>query len=438
MRSALVTFGLLLALAAPASAGELVDTCGGVDPRLTGACRGPEVFVAQGQAVCRNTTGDDETCTTPIGPKVSRKAVERHAGTRLHRALALQYELGSSLPFRETPWLGTHNSFNSASEMVTPSQTDANQQLSMTDQLRIDMRTLELDVHWFGGRPVLCHARSSSEMHAGCSVERSYEDGLNEIARWLDANPGEVVLLYVEDHLDDAAAYDATAAATERALGDRVYRPAAPGCLPLAKGPSREEVRDAGAQVILISTCQAGTAWGALHFDDGERAANEGGSFSGCPGYRGVFKRFFEDSTGLSAGLAFAGGEPMDEGLTPEITARMVRCGVDMLGFDQILPDDGRLEAAVWSWAEGHPAANRKCAVQTAEGFKATDCGGKAPYACRAGSGWTISDDECATFDVPRTGYDARRLIDALEAAGEDAARIALRLGKKTGWAATA
>lgn len=435
MRSALLSIALLIAAAAPAAAGTVVDTCGTVDPRLTGACRGPEVFVAQGQAVCRNTTGQDEACTTPAGPRVSRAAVARHEKSALHRALDLQYELGSSLPFRDAPWLGTHNSFNSASEMVTPSQTDSNQQLSMTDQLRIDMRTLELDVHWFLGKPVLCHARSSAEMHAGCSIERTYEEGLEEIAAWLAAHRDQVVLLYVEDHLDDAAAYDATAAATERALGDMIFRPSG-SCQGFGSAPTREEVREAGAQVILISSCDAGTSWGSLVYDDSERAANEGGAFSGCPGYEGVFKRFFEDSTGLSAGLAFASGEPMDEGLTPEIVGRMVRCGADMLGFDQILPDDGRLEAAVWSWKGGRePSGNGKsCAVQTADGFEAVSCGGKVPYACRTSGGWAIRDDECAAFDVPRTGLDARRLIKALDAAGEDAARIALRRTKKGGW----
>ena len=433
MRSALLALGLLLLAAVPAQAGPIVEACG---PELSGLCRAPEVFVAQGQAVCRNTTGEDVTCTTPVGPKVDRRKVTAHEKSELHDALALQYELGSSLPFRETPWLGTHNSFNSASEMVTPSQTDSNQQLSLTDQLRIDMRSLELDVHWFLGRPVLCHARSSAEMHAGCSVERLYEEGLREIAGWLDRHPDQVILLYVEDHLEEAAAFDATAAATERALGEFIYRPAK-SCQGFDAAPTRDDVRDAGAQVILISSCAAGTAWGGLAYDDAERARNEGGEFTGCPGYQGILKRFFEDSTGLSAGLAFAGGEPMDAGLTPDVVAEMVRCGVDLLGFDQILPDDGRLEAAVWTWSEGQPGAG-KCAAQTADGWRAVSCKkAKLPYACRAGSGWTIAARACETFDVPRTGYDARKLTDALAAAGEDAARIALRLTRKNGWRAS-
>jgi hypothetical protein len=420
MRSALLLLALLLVTAAPASAGPLVDTCGTADARLTGLCRGGEVFVSQGQAVCRNTTGRDALCTTPLGPKVSRKKVARHEKTWLHRALASQYELGSSLPFREAPWLGTHNSFNAASENVTPSQTDANQQLSLTDQLRIDMRSLELDVHWFpraelaGARaPVLCHARSASEMHAGCTVERLFEDGLREIANWLDAHPDQVVLLYVEDHLELPEAFDATAVATVRALGERLYRPAGAGCLPLAQAPSRDDVRAAGAQVVIMSSCTAGTAWGGLVFDDSERAQHEGGAgdFTGCPGYIGHFQRFFEDSTGLSAGVGFTSGEPYGPGLTPEITGRMVRCGADLLGFDQILPDDGRLDAAVWSWAKGEPRRKRgACTVIDAgDGrWRAAPC-----------------DLEIPSYATPRTGFEAHTLVEAMKAAGVEQAYVA-------------
>jgi hypothetical protein len=116
------------------------------------------------------------------------------------------------------------------------------------------------------------------------------------------------------------------------------------------------------------------------------------------------------------------------------VVAEMVRCGVDLLGFDQILPDDGRLEAAVWTWSDGAPGKG-SCAAQTADGFETISCKkAKLPYACRTADGWTVAQKECDTFDVPRTGYDARRLIEALEAADEDAARIALRLHRKRGW----
>ena len=86
---------------------------------------------------------------------------------------------------------------------------------------------------------------------------------LRAMSAWLDDHPDQVVLLYVEDHLAEPAAFDATAAATERALGDRIHRPAG-SCQSFDAAPSRDDVRAAGAQVILISSCSAGTAWGGL------------------------------------------------------------------------------------------------------------------------------------------------------------------------------
>ena len=46
------------------------------------------------------------------------------------RALGLQYELASDMPLRNTPWVGTHNSFNSVAEMGPAlSPLDSNQKL---------------------------------------------------------------------------------------------------------------------------------------------------------------------------------------------------------------------------------------------------------------------------------------------------------------------
>jgi hypothetical protein len=112
----------------------------------------------------------------------------------LTQALELQHRLGDALPLRDAMWVGTHNSFNSTAEMgPTLSDTDANQQLSLTDQLRIDVRSLELDVHWFpsaasgGARaPVVCHAESQ---HEGCSIEKELGPVLGEIELERDGMP---------------------------------------------------------------------------------------------------------------------------------------------------------------------------------------------------------------------------------------------------------
>jgi hypothetical protein len=374
-RIALVALLALLAAAAVAHAGPIKDTCMGVDPRLGGPCRGAEVFLAEGSALCRYSgLVPEERCATPVTPAVSHKRIDAYERSWLHRTLAFQYRLGNSLPLANANWVGTHNSFNSASERFTVSGMDANQQLSLTDQLRLDVRSLELDAHyvptpWAGGAkaPVACHGRGEDEFHAGCTTERLLAARLREIAAWLDAHRDQVLLLYIEDHLESVQGHDDGAAVLSQVLGSRIYAPQGPGCTQMPLALTRDQVLAAHRQVVILGSCGMGSRWPALSFGDGERAANEGGDeeafkpYPACDPKRSQaffdahFIRYYEDSTGLSAGTAFAAGEAPSTGITPDRAAAMIRCGVDLFGFDQLLPDDGRLAALAWSWAQDEP-----------------------------------------------------------------------------------
>src|SRR3954468_16091424 len=203
MRRLLVTTALaLLASCAPAAA----------DPVTLGA----EVVARDAAATCRSAGG-------PCQPEAD---VTGWSSTWTHRALAFQYALGNELGLRDAPWVGTHNSFNSIAEMgPTLSDTDSNQQLSLLDQLAIGVRSLELDLHSFAGRQVVCHARGADQGHAGCSVERDVSSVAAEIGTWLRAHRDQVLLLYLEDHLDGAADHDAATAALRAGLGDVIYEP---------------------------------------------------------------------------------------------------------------------------------------------------------------------------------------------------------------------
>jgi hypothetical protein len=130
--------------------------------------------------------------------------------------------------------------------------------------------------------------------------------------------------------------------------------------------------------------------------------------------------RYFEDSTWLTAGAGAVAGDEESEGLTPANVRAMTRCGVDLFGFDQLQPGDGRNEAAVWSWAEDQPGRG-DCAEMRADGrWASIGCKRKLRAACRLEFGsWTLTGkpvtrakaaQACATegaaFDVPQTGYD--------------------------------
>jgi hypothetical protein len=146
--------------------------------------------------------------------------------------------------------------------------------------------------------------------------------------------------------------------------------------------------------------------------------------------YDSTLVRYYEDSTWLTVSASYAGQASQDEGLTPETTAAMTRCGADLLGFDQLLPGDGRLEATLWSWAPGQPAGSGACAIQRgADGrWEAAACKRKRPAACRTDAGaWTLSRATKGTGTAvacaraggvpaaPRTGRENALLAEAAD-----------------------
>ena len=431
------------ALTAPAaSAGELTTTCRSATDYAAGACRLAEVAASNVSAACRREVDPltEEQCATPLNPTVADSRIGAYERSWTSRTLDFQYELSAPLGFRDAPWVGTHNSSNTAAESFTVSGGDHNQQVSMADQLRMDVRSLELDLHWIArpaGEPavLVCHGRGAGEMHAGCTNERRLDERLPEIRAWLDRpeNADQVIMLYLEDHLEGVPGHDSAAAALVAGLGNRIYRPA-PGATcarPLpSTGLSREAIRKAGKQVLLVAKgCGAGTAWAGLVFDFGGMEVesrpqdyNPDCSSDFTPEqHRTKMVRYFEDSTLIAHATHPTGVSSMDDGLTPATTAAMVRCGVELFGFDQLLPDDGRLDALAWSWARDEPR-RAGCAVRDgATGrWAAFTCGSHRTVACRTPAGrWILPakkasfDDATAlcsaagaTFDPPRTGTE--------------------------------
>jgi hypothetical protein len=371
-------------------------------------------------------------------------------------ALADQYELGSTLPLRDAPWIGTHNSFNSPAEMGPAlSAQDSNQRIRLVDQLDAGIRSLELDVHWFpsvtagGFAPVVCHATGE---HAGCTIEKPLAVVLDDIAGWLREHPDQVLLLYLEDHLDSPAGYDAAAAVVDQKLGGVLYRPRGGGCVPLPLDDTRAAVRAAGAQVIVVSDCGQGAAWPAVAFDWSDTHEEERPrgyeDFPGCgpdftrAQYDATLIRYFEDSTRLTNTAATTGAASRDDGITVETAGAMARCGVDLLGLDQVERDDPRFAALVWSWAPGQPA-RRGCAAQFDGRWYALRCTRRLRPACLTADGrWRVPSRvvrfrdaaaQCrrraAVFAVPRTGYETQQLRVAMERVGARRAWLAHRSG---------
>jgi hypothetical protein len=441
-----------MSYAAPASAQTLDQACRDAQV-VPGSCVGVSKLTERVAAECRRAGVPDESCVLPMSRRVIRSEVKAHESSWLHRTLAFQYELGNSVSLRDALWVGTHNSFNSPAGETTLSSTDSNQQLSLTDQLRIDVRSLELDVHWnpsprAGGQPapVVCHARGANEFHAGCTTERLLGETLDEIVAWLRGHRDQVLLLYIEDNVDTAEGYDPTASVLDSRLRDAsgrslVYRPPpGGGCADLPLSLTRDKVLAAGAQVVLVSGCGQGSGWRGLVFDWSDTHV-EGGpdgyrDYPACDPrfdsqtYATKLVRFFEDSTWLSATVTGEG-----EGLTAEVTRRMARCGVDLFGFDQLLPNDGRLAAVAWSWASNEPSNAGDCTIQRGDGrWIARRCTKRHRAACiRPDGRWTVTPSplpadaaaracrqRSAVPATPRTGSQNAALQQAADDAGAD------------------
>src|SRR3954451_21840704 len=426
----LATFVVLAAAPAAHAApdGPLADQCAQVDGHLVTPCYGADVLGRDAEAHCRaaGACASDE------------QAIAAYEGSWTHRALAFQERLSRTVPLREAPWIGTHNSFNSIAEMgPTLSDTDSNQRLRLTDQLREDMRSLELDLHWLpspyaGGQnaPVVCHG----EGNAGCTIERPLGPVLDEIAGWLHGHRDAVVLLYLEDQLDGADAHDAAAATIRTSLGSMVYAPPAGGrCTPLPLSLTKADVLARGAQVVIVSGCGAGAAWPGVAFDWSSHVEERPHGYQDFPRcgpdydratYDARLVRYYEDSTWLTTAASNAGQATVDDGITPATAAAMTRCGVDLISLDQLQPGDARLPALVWSWAPGEPAAASGCVVQRADSrWTSAPCQARRPAACRRPDGtWTATGpvpsaeapracrEAGAAFATPRTGYENARL----------------------------
>lgn len=435
-----------------ADGGDAVEQCyssaGGFPVAGTRACRTGQAFINGFGRLCR-FAGGAETCTNVDGRSISPQLVDSFEGSWVPRALALQRALDDDLPLRNELWLHTHNSYNAEAYQATFSGLDPNQIYSLTDQLRMGVRAIELDVHWApyiapteeikdGGRaPIVCHGEPVNfgvdSVHFGCTSEVHLRTRLAEVRQWLIANENEVLMIYLENALDNnPLAHQRAVEAIEEILGGYIYGPATGGgCQSLPINLSRSQIRAVG-RVILTGNCGPdGSSWNDTVFQRGPSWIESGfrASEYDCEveraqkNYDNNWIRYYEDSTWLSAmvdGSGLGGTARIPAGTA----SQMVRCGVNMVGFDQLQPFDPKIEALVWSWKTNEPPFNSNglCAFEDAGGrFDSDACDSSIPrkFACMSSTGWVISNGagswsegeaaceaQTAIFAVPRNGYE--------------------------------
>jgi hypothetical protein len=421
----------------PVDGGTAVDQCyaqgsSSIDDPGYRFSRSVQALVSGAAAACRAPLRAAPDATLPEycgafdGREVSESKVAAYELSWVHRALTLQRGLDSAAPLWEAQMPHTHNSFNASAYAVpadgslpsyypTLTNQDPNQVYSMTDQLRMDVRAIEIDLHWMpspygtaathGYWPTMCHGDGQNPtgtglwVHVGCTDDRPMQDGLAEVRRWLAANPHQFVLLYLENQLfpggpvaSQQLAHDTAAGIIHDELGSMVYRPpaglAAGACAPMPYDETQAQMLAAGKQVLLVGNCGPGSGWNSWVFSRGPSWDESGSPTSygaaDCAKDEAAreqhtsFRRFFESSPWLEA---MTGATTT---LSASTTAQMVRCGVNIVGFDQLQPFDGRLAAFVWSWAADQPASTGgSCALRGADSrFVVAPCSQRHRFAC--------------------------------------------------------
>ncbi len=423
--------------AAHANAATSVDkacygSIGGVPQVGVRVCRGTEQLQRVVADKCR-IAGQGDACAAADGRKIGPAHVNTYEKSWVHRALTLQRRLDDDVPLARSLIPHTHNSFNSfAYETPTVTNQDPNQVYSLTDQLRMDVRAIELDVHWvpslYGNATTnykavtLCHGQVQVGVHIGCSIDRPLRYGLNELRTWLrrPENRNEFVLLYLENNLDDnVTAHNLVASELKRSLGDLVERPPAnQRCATIDTSVTPAQLRARGHRVLIVGNCGPG-GWGSWVHERGdaktwiESSSPQGDDFRCTTRPGTALTRWYDDSTWLSAMV-----DGSQSQLTANEAAAMATCGVNLIGFDQLTPEDPRLGSIVWSWAPNEPRATG-CATTRADGRWATEpCATPRALACRAGpSEWVVADvcPKAHHFDVPRNGYENSLLTAAAQ-----------------------
>jgi len=343
------------------------------------------------------------------------------------QTLDLQRGLDNNAPIINNNILGTHNSYNSdvytaCNFSVGCRYLDPQQKYSIKDQLRMGARFVELDVHWttkmeslfsYPKRLLLCHGV--------CSINDKYAtEGFNEIKDWLNdsANADEVIILYIEDHSDNhhSDLYNQL----NSAFGSKIY--ASGGCGDIPDSLTKADVLASGKQVIL--------------WKDGGCSGNGSMASTAFTGLGNV-GRIWEDGTTLGTIAEFFSGGV--DSITASEVSEAFATGANIVNLDDMVMDDGRIQAAIWSWNTDEPndaGGNEDCATQTSSArWNDVNCGNTYAFACKdANNNWSVpystsgtwseGASACAnlggsySFSVPTNSQANQALKTAKEASG--------------------
>ncbi|UQA56988.1 FG-GAP-like repeat-containing protein [Polyangium aurulentum] len=367
-------------------------------------------------------------------------------------ALRLQRELQAELPFHQMTVITGHNAFNNYKD----GYTFANQLYSITDQLRLGVRSLALDVHWYNGTIRLCHGEAVLGVeHVGClPTDRPFYQIVEELNQWMrkPENSQEVVFLDMEIHIDGN---DADMVAPLNAhLSDLWLRLSDLAKYPVDVNdwPKLNDIRAKGKRLVIfdadgrngfIPHINLVPGWSG-HLDEGNNVKNFDSSL--C---RYNLKDIYGTSSVIDIDRIYPVRYSVSEdsfyahifgGIDNAKLEGLTACNVTDISIDKITTD--KIQSAVWSWDVDQPDNgdhNEDCAEMWTEGrWNDLRCDENRYYACynpNATTPWEIAGPAgpwaggsaaCKAlgpdyaFSVPRDGYQNSELHKVAEAKGEN------------------
>lgn len=354
-------------------------------------------------------------------------SIDTFKNTWVGQSLAKQQQLDIYQPISQNNIPGTHNTYNSevyraCNFRVGCRYLDPQQKHSIYDQLRMGARFIEIDVHWTRKMESLfSYPKRLLMCHGVCSLNDKYlTEGLDEIRNWLNSSDShnQVIILYIEDHMQGH--HNDAYQQIQSRFGQWIYR--SNGCQAIPANLTKADIISQGKKVLLWGDggCSGDISWKQT-------------AFTGL----GAIGRIWEDRTtlGTIANVVQGGSTKY---ISADDVARFFREGANIVNLDDMVTDDGRLAAAVWSWDNNEPnnwSGDQDCAVQWQNGRWDDDfCHVSYVHACKhqqtgewrlsnLAAAWDQGQAQCQQlgtgfqFDVPTNSKDNQALKAVKDAA---------------------
>jgi len=340
-------------------------------------------------------------------------------------ALRNQRELAQDEPLNWVMHLGTHNSFNTASDGHNQLP---NQFYSITDQLRSGARVLTLDLYNLEGNARLCHSFTPGVAQVNCALFgnlliysyppgwRYYSNAIKEIRNWLDANPNEILFIDLENWLVDTGGTSGDILGPIAVyLGARVLRSPfqAPTGQTTVRWPTRREMLATGKRVIIFDNDEDDLPTGSTFFEQksfgsfgDEWKAKNLSRYPNCKTQHVLnddIDANDEDYPSIKTNIK--GTLTVEERETGFLLfgqldhadiADAAECNYTFIVLDKFslllpqptgmidLPDFSRQAAAIWSWKFNDLGQNGACAMLEGSSgrWASANCGAARRFAC--------------------------------------------------------